>query len=224
MDPSRFSHEFGIGLRQRWDLAVGGEVLKSSHVLARICVYSSVSDIKPKQHIVRVECTSESKSKSHILCSLWGAFNKTLGILSHWKMKRWISSFPKPHGNLLFVNLDIFHFKVYSNVSTWTVDQTALSIKFHLHVGIKIRVRLEKGWKVAVSYRSESIAYIFIQSNLWLYVDQRSHLFLIEVSSSVEILQSWGKMVAQWLLIWGLKLVLHVPCCSPALGICDSIQ
>ena len=48
----------------------------------------------------------------------------------------------------------------------------------------------------------KSIAYMFIQKNLWFYIDQSAMFFLTAVSFNVEILQFWGKVVVQEISMW----------------------
>ena len=75
MDLNSFSHEFRgcTAITMRFALTLGSKVLKPSHVLPCIYVYSNVGDIKPKQFIVRanacrsqkVEVTFHAASKEH---------------------------------------------------------------------------------------------------------------------------------------------------------------
>ena len=116
-----------------------------------------------------------------------------------------------------FVKWAILHFEVHSNVLPWTIDQAALKNQFHNQVGVQIRCGMGKSVEGARALSIQRHGWQFYPDEPLIFRWPKSHLFLIEVSFSVEILQFWGEMVAQG--ISGSKLVLHVPCRSPALGV-----
>ena len=76
---------------------------------------------------------------------------------------------------------------------------------------------IEKSVESACVFSIERHCFHFYPETPLILRWPKSCLFLAEASFGVEVLQFWGKMVAQE--IWGLKLVPHDPCCSLALEV-----
>ena len=132
-------------------------------------------------------------------------------------MKRWISGVPKQRGDLLFREMGHCHLEVHSNGLTWTIDQTALNIQSDNHVGVQIHCGIGKSAESASMLSIENDCLHFYPEKSLVLRWPKSHLFVNGVYFGVEILQVWGKLVAQ--AISGSKSVLHDPCSSPALAI-----
>ena len=91
----------------------------------------------------------------------------------------------KPH---CVVKWDIFYFEVHSDVSTWTINQTALNIQFHNHVGIWIGCGIGKSVEsvCVLSVESHCLPFYQVEGPLILH-RLKSHSFDPKVSFSVEI-------------------------------------
>ena len=125
--------------------------------------------------------------------------------------------FPKRRGDFLFRGMG--HFSFRGATATCRRAQLAkLLLIFHPTITLvsTSAVGLIKVWEVPEYHRSQVIAYIFIQRNLYSYVDQ-CPVYFSPKSSSVLTSCSFEE---EWLLeISGWKSEQHVPCCSLALAV-----
>ena len=139
--------------------------------------------------------------KRKVKVTLHAVFNEhSFKLLESWVTKRWKGEFEVYLNGVetsCFVKRDIFHSKVRSNMSTWTIDQTALNIQFHNHVGIQIRCGMGKNVENAcIFYRSKVTANIFFQINFWFWVDQSPIYFSLKRPLVLKFCSYGGK----WLL------------------------
>ena len=177
----------------------------------------SVCAIWNQNHSEYERIASETKKESHIFCNFSQAFKQAFWP---WITKRRNGEFQV---SLKGVEIScsmkwcIFYFDVHSNVSTWTTDRTTLNMQFHSHVSIQIHCGIEKSVKSVCVLSIERYCFHFYPETPLILRWPKSYLFLAEASFIVEVLQFWGKMVAQG--IWGSELVPHVPCCPLALGV-----
>ena len=167
-----------------------------------------------------IQSTSECSSERKVKVTFHAEFNELSSkLLESWVTKRWKGEFqgsPERRGKLLSREMGNFHVEVHSNRLTWRIGKIALNIQLYNYVGIQVRCGIGKSECACVlSVESHCLHFYPEKPLVWRW--PKSHLFLTEVTFSVEILQFWAKIVAQ--AISGSKLVLHVPCCSPALGV-----
>ena len=99
----------------------------------------------------------------------------------------------------------IFHFDLHGNVSTWAIDQTALHIQFHSHIGIHIHCGIEKS--------VESTRVLSIESRCWQFYPEKP-LILLWPKSNVILTQVSFTIVLKFCSFGGngLRFELSATC------------
>ena len=166
----------------------------------------------------RSECASKMKTKVTFYTALieQGSFWESC-VIKTWKGE--FQALVNGVETSCFVKSDIFHFEVHGNVSTGTIDKTALNMQIHNHFGIQIPCGTGKSVERVCRLSIKSHCLHFYPQKPLMLRWPKSHFFLTEVSVRVEILHFWREMVAR--ATAGPKLVLNGPCCSPAFGISE---